>query len=46
MQRYVGMDASVFRRVFGKKVDLETGKIEDLDTKAAESASEPAPKKE
>lgn len=33
-------------RVFGKKVDLETGKIEDLDTKAAESASEPAPKKE
>ncbi|KAK8811776.1 hypothetical protein WA538_000560 [Blastocystis sp. DL] len=32
--------------VFGKKVDLETGKIEDLDTKAAESASEPAPKKE
>jgi len=31
-------------RIFGKKVDLETGKIEDLA--AAETATEPAPSQE
>ena len=33
----------IMNRIFGKKVDLETGEIEDLA--AAETATEPAPSK-
>ena len=43
------MPRIVFHRLiilslFGKKVDLETGKVENLDT-AAETAAEPAAEK-